>query len=611
MSVDTRPRIEVPAQPTGQRGIIRAGQLLRAGAPPRPNARAAGQLALRFADGLTARLRRTARWAWAHRVGLLLFALPFALYVAVGALLAFRFESFNGDAQARLANAYYVLFSRDPHMGAIGFVWNPLASISVMPLLLLKGLWPALATRAFAGDIMSAAFMAGSVVVLHGILRDLKVRSVARLILAALFAIQPMILYYGANGMSEAIFLFFLMLTCRWLSRWLAAGELWNLVLAGTALGFAYLARNEAVMPALLAAAVVAPVSALRAAGDMRRRVRSALVNVFVFAAPSFFAFTMWAVISWIIVGHPFEQFSSQYGNSSQLAALGDTVREQTGSLHGTTYVMIQVAALAPILPVTLLVAAYSSVRNRDLRMLAPITVLGGVVFFAAAAYVLGQTAGSFRYYIAIVPMSFILAGCGLQRGPRSGTRWRWVRGFGATLLAAALALSAIPTSIVAMSDHRVGREEYAHLGYIFHRNHPANKLYAEEFRLRASRTITDYLDAKKLRPGSVLMDTFSPCVPFIDVGSRNPRQFVITNDRDFRPILADPVTFRAGYLLVPPSDGVGNLDEINRTYPTLYANGAGIAEMEHEFDGSAGCPAFRLYRIRAAAAAGAVRPLG
>jgi hypothetical protein len=108
---------------------------------------------------------------------------------------------------------------------------------------------------------------------------------------------------------------------------------------------------------------------------------------------------------------------------------------------------------------------------------------------------------------------------------------------------------------------------------------------------------VSGYIDAKRLPAGSVILDTATPCVPFIVLRSLRPRQFVITNDRDFTAILADPVTFGARYLLVPAKGGYGDLDALNRAYPNLFADGAGFTSLEHEFDG-AGCPQFRLYRV-------------
>jgi hypothetical protein len=154
--------------------------------------------------------------------------------------------------------------------------------------------------------------------------------------------------------------------------------------------------------------------------------------------------------------------------------------------------------------------------------------------------------------------------------------------------------------SAVAMSDVHVGREEAPILAYI---RHPGA---AELAKLRetgkAADTMSAYVDSLALPAGSVVVDNFdvgSVCTPLMILRSHRPRQFVIPNDRDFKPILADPVTFGATYLFVPKPGDRGSINEINRTYPTLYANGAGIASLDREFK-APGCPDFRLYRLNA-----------
>jgi hypothetical protein len=439
--------------------------------------------------------------------------------------------------------------------------------------------------------------MAGNVVVLHAILRDLRVRRTARLVLTVLFALQPMMLIYGANGMSEAIFLFFLLLATRRLARWLATTQTWDLVLAGVALGFAYLARNEAVMPSILAAAVVLIVTVVRADGALKPRARRGALNAFILAAPSAFAFLMWAAISWIIVGSPLEQFSSQYGNASQLAVGGQGIANTRGGLDPQLFVLLQIGALAPMLPLATAGALWTAWRRRDLRVLAPLAVTGGVVLFAVAAFLSGQTAGWLRYSIAVLPLCFLLAGCALAGGDKPA-RLPWLRGAIAAVLAALVALPSVGTSIAAMTDSRVAHEEHELVGFLFDRN-PSEGEYTSRNRYGAGRAVSGYLDAMRLPRGSVLMDTFTPCVPMIVLTSKHPKQFVITNDRDFRPVLADPLTFDASYILVPPRRDLGVLDEINRTYPALYESGAGIADKVHEFKQSGGCPAYRLFKLR------------
>ena len=76
--------------------------------------------------------------------GGLVFLISFAIYFAISMLLDFKYLAFEGDAVSRLANAFYVLHSRDQHFAAIGFVWNPLSSLLDLPFLLFNSYWNAL-----------------------------------------------------------------------------------------------------------------------------------------------------------------------------------------------------------------------------------------------------------------------------------------------------------------------------------------------------------------------------------------------------------------------------------------------------------------------------------
>ena len=115
--------------------------------------------------------------------------------------------------------------------------------------------------------------------------------------------------------------------------------------------------------------------------------------------------------------------------------------------------------------------------------------------------------------------------------------------------------------------------------------------------RVRAAASIGKTLDALNLPKASVLLDVF---LGFgIVANSDNPHQFVITPDRDFKAVLADPSAFNIQYLLVPPPDReLGELDAINRQYPNVYADGAGIATLVREFNTFSPYFAWRLYRL-------------
>src|SRR5690348_959004 len=75
----------------------------------------------------------------APNISLLVFGGAALLYGLVGAYLVFVEHVIVGDAAARVAQAWYVIGSRDPHLAAIGFVWNPLPSVAAIPLVAGRG----------------------------------------------------------------------------------------------------------------------------------------------------------------------------------------------------------------------------------------------------------------------------------------------------------------------------------------------------------------------------------------------------------------------------------------------------------------------------------------
>src|SRR5271156_1769833 len=78
---------------------------------------------------------QTKRWSpgWYLRrltsEGGIVFLIALGCYLVVSVLLDLKYKSFEGDAVSRMANGYYILYSRDPHLAAIGFVWEPLTSL--------------------------------------------------------------------------------------------------------------------------------------------------------------------------------------------------------------------------------------------------------------------------------------------------------------------------------------------------------------------------------------------------------------------------------------------------------------------------------------------------
>jgi len=536
--------------------------------------------------------------------GRIVFVICFAAYITVGFLLDFHYGSFNGDAVARMANAFYILYSRDRHMAAVGFVWNPGTSIADFVPLLFYKLWTPLASHMFAASLVSASCMAGAVYQLRCTLAEWGVARMPRLVLVAIFALNAMIIYYGGDGMSEGLYLFTLIATSRYLLRWLRHDDLHSLVYAASALGLCYLARNEAVAPAVFAGALVFGVSYVRSSAVGFRRAWSGMADLVIFEIPFFFAFIGWAIVSYVITGSPFQQFTSVYGTASQLAVSGNVPVTLKGRILQDVH---DVFYLAPAIPLIVIVALVLAWRRRDIGILAPITVVGGGLAFSLAAYVDNKIDHWFRYFITAVPLEVILVGSffatvpALVRlrttTPAARPKGAWLGASIAVLMSLLLLLPSSITTIMGMANPKVGFEEREHLGYIFS-NHPTSSEASSSKSFPDVLKIANYFASKHLPNGQVIVDNFSGCIPNVILASPNPAVWVIPNDRSFQRTLADPLVFHAHYILDVDPIGNGRLTAPNISYPNLWSNGGGFAKVIHTFPAAGECPELRLFKV-------------
>lgn len=538
----------------------------------------------------------------------LVFLISAAAYIAGAAVLVFRYQSILSDAAARVGLASSMIFSNDPHLGAIGFVWGPIPTMSALPFVALKAIWPALVHEAFAGNLVSALFMAGAVVQFRGVLADQKTPRVSRLVLTALFALHPMIVYYGINGMSEAALVCFLMVAVRYLLRWLDDAQTGPLVVAGAALAGAYLTRYEAMFAGLAATGLVATIGYLRASGSGRQRRRLAQADAAIVAFPFAFAVVVWAFASWLIVGHPFEHFSSAYGNTSQARVLGAGSQQVTGTgVESAAYLVRQLLGLAPLLPILVVVALAVALRRRDQRPLVALMVMGMPLAFQATAFLDGKTIGFLRYYVITAPFAALLAACLAAPAPRTAARRlspSVVSTSGrsrlrlAALATAALVFTgaAIPTAASALGDLELAREEAWQLRRVMNERSLTAAQRRERLGFRTEKAVAEYIDSLNLPPGSVLID-FAFGFP-VFLRSRLQKRFVITSDREFDRALARPASSGIRYMLVVPDERLGTLDVINRTYPGIYRTGGGFGPVVKEIKGSGGGFDWRVVQI-------------
>ncbi|MFT3716329.1 MAG: glycosyltransferase family 39 protein [Gordonia sp. (in: high G+C Gram-positive bacteria)] len=547
-----------------------------------------------------------------RRLTLTVFAVCWVIYLAVGIYLAVDQQYFFGDALSRVQAAQSVLYSRDPHLSAIGFIFTPLTAVVQLPLIALSPWFPALTADALSSVIMSSAFMAGAVAVLTGVARDRGVPPALTLVVVGAFAVNPMIVLYGANGMSEAPAVFFIVWAARCLIRWVDTDDVHELVSAGIALALGFLTRYDLGAAAGLAAFFVAVVSYRRPQRTDKKRQR-ALIDAALVLAPAGIAFVAWALTSWIINGELLAQFTSEYGNAAIIAQSGGTGSTTTGQALG--FSVTEMLIMAPLLPV--LLAAVFVVRARRRRLyplVAVLVVCVAVLGFQTFTYLRGSTFGFLRFYLTVVPLAAVVA---LLAVPATRlVPWRRLgreatlptiadlRRFvyaGLAVLAAVAMVLAVPVTVAGMGSPKHAPQEFALRTVVDPDPRSVDKEYLDGRKVARTfsteRSLADYLDSLNLPDGSVLTDTVYGFA--VVVRSRHPKQFVIPSDQDFPEILNDPVHFGVKYMLSVPDTGRGKSDALNLRYPTLYETGADIAvlRMEARNQGQ-DQPDWRIYEV-------------
>jgi hypothetical protein len=205
-----------------------------------------------------------------------------------------------------------------------------------------------------------------------------------------------------------------------------------------------------------------------------------------------------------------------------------------------------------------------------------------------------GSIPDELRYFIVLIPTVVVLAG--VCAAGSSRRRLRHPRREKAAAYACVLCVvGALPVSARAMLDPVVN----PYSAYLVQSIIPSSgdNSAGGHRNWATSRAVAADLDRLHLPPGRVLLDDY---IGFpIVVASNNPRQFVITSDRDFQSVLADPRGAGVQYILVPEPGVLANLDAVNRQYPGFYETGGGFATLVREYaKQGVNDTTWRLYRL-------------
>ncbi|MBU9706475.1 glycosyltransferase family 39 protein [Paenibacillus sp. AK121] len=513
-------------------------------------------------------------------IGLFVFIL--ALELSAGIYFSYVLGYMHTDALSRVANAFYVLYSRDPHLGAIGFIWNPLPSLLEMVILLLYPIFPALASYGLAAVILSATFSALTAMLLYraGVRTGLSSRM--SLLLALLYALNPFILLFGANGLSDSLYIYFIMMTVIEFALWLKDRMTASLIVSGLALAMAFWTRYEAVpLGVAMAVGVVLAILFLhRNLGRRELALREKLHKVeatwLLLLLPVVFSGLLWIFFNYLIMGNAFYFLNSEYSNTAQSAELLND--DKFVEIFSNPLVALKFIASKTIwYSVPLFAILFIRLLSGRLFRWGTLIILLLFLSVPGLQFLLmmrQSSYGWFRYFMYVFPIT--VAWLPYELSQLQG-RWRRAA-FG--LVSVSLLLTAGLLSY-ALTRPDIAPDENSFL------TRTGNVNYVRQ---ESDRKIAVWLDGHL--PKSTIMTDSASAYTMI-VYSQYPKRFLITSDYSFNKALSYPQDNHVDYILVPKIMSGMPLSKINMVYPNLYEHGAPWVQLEREFNGE-----WRLYKV-------------
>ncbi|MEK3848116.1 hypothetical protein BK143_06195 [Paenibacillus peoriae] len=522
------------------------------------------------------------KWSASRWMAIGLFVFILALELSAGIYFSYVLGYMHTDALSRVANAFYVLYSRDPHLGAIGFIWNPLPSLLEMVILLLYPIFPALATYGLAAVILSATFAALTAMLLYRAGVRTGLSSGMSIMLALLYALNPFILLFGANGLSDSLYIYFIMMTVIEFALWLKDRMTASLIVSGLALAMAFWTRYEAVpLGVAMAGGVVLAIMFLhRNMGRRELALREKLNKVeatwLLLLLPVVFSGLLWIFFNYLIMGNAFYFLNSEYSNTAQSAELLND--DKFVEIFSNPLVALKFIA-SKTLWYSVPLFAILFIRLLSGRLFRWGTLIILLLFLSVPGLqfllMMKQSSyGWFRYFMYVFPIT--VAWLPYELSQLQG-RWRRAA-FG--LVSVSLLLTAGLLSY-ALTRPDIAPDENSFL------TRTGNVNYVRQ---ESDRKIAVWLDEHL--PKSTIMTDSASAYTMI-VYSQYPKRFLITSDYLFNKALSYPQDNHVDYILVPKIMSGMPLSKINMVYPNLYEKGAPWVQLEREFNGE-----WRLYKV-------------
>jgi hypothetical protein len=483
--------------------------------------------------------------------GLVLFLVAAAVYFWVGYQTVVQDGVVVFDALDRLTRAYMVWHNQPPKLAAIGFVFPPLTTMVFLPFTIVKPL----ATSLVALPLTSAIFGGSMVVGMNRLFARCSMPGLQRWLLLAVFALNPMIVFYAGNGMSEVAYLALLTFSLYCFASWVLTTQPRFLVAAALTFSLLVLLRYSFGIWAIVIAVLIA--IGLGRRGAQSDETEGTLVT---FLAPLVYALGVWILFNWLIVGDPLRWLSSSGAFAVNAPQSGIATHVSTSEvLLRSGELTLGVFALGIVVVPALVMTAISK-RDEMSWWLAALALVGVVVMGAGA--LLSQDFNELAMRNALPVLIVCVAGVAWLYRVLPGMRTIiWLGGL------VGLVVTGVG-SWIAMSHYPYQSQEQAFVRAVSTGVDQAGRNSIGGFRVgtRSEEQMAAYINANIQGRSTILADNAQTFGVIVLTG--RPEAFfdrVDKGDATFRDVVARPFGRVTHMLLAKQVSG----DLVRRRYPT------------------------------------------
>ncbi len=520
-------------------------------------------------------------------ISCMLFMLVLITELVFGYYFAFTKKTFPGDALSRTANAFYVIFSQPPHLGSIGFIWNPLPSLLQLPLVIFYPIFKGMVANGYSGTIVTAIFSSLACSAIYKSYRKSGVGTFGAIIITLLFGFNPYVFIYGLNGMSEAIFFYFILCIAISFTDWEDdPRKVNNLIKMSIFLALAFLTRYEAIPLAAAIFVSIALWAFTSQKGSFLKRWPKFEATCTVLFTPLLYTILIWILINWIIMGNPLYFLNSSYSNEGQSSNINDP--SLINAVHNVKGVIVAVGQkIIYFLPITIGVFVLKII-NKNILKKDTIYFLIFVVSIAGLQAVMifrGVSASWIRYYAYVLPVGAAWYPYEIRKMTTKVKK---------TL---ATIITMIFFIFTAFSTYYVmGIKSIAHDEYLMIKPLNSSDMGSNGGISVADINTSNYIN-KNCNDGKILLDTFMTFKIVVNIDKQ--ANVVTSSSYIFHDAINAPAKNKIKYIVIPnptSKNGGGNLsslDAINKKYPNLYKNGATWCKLKVEIDNN-----FKIYEV-------------